>query len=559
MEQPVQHRALDTEDGLTLIEVLAAVFVLSISIIALVGVAGTTLNSLGESRDRQAATDAATSVLEAMRLEDFTSVSLLESDVTSGVVPNTTETDASGNTVYCSDPGNEPIVTTSDASRAIPATSTAGPAGNITVSVVVTWVDDGNDDPCTGGERELKRVTATADWTIRGEAFQTVQQTFVAPAGRGLPLPDFRIGSATAAINLDGPTRADDTSDETCIPHVLRNIGANDSYDFEVIRTSGNEASQSFVPPSVFSSVNTGSSGRWEVRTFFEYPLDPANPDPANIGESVSPNVNLMADVDGNQRPESVDSGNQSIQLPTGDEARIHVCYEPRSVPDGRTDVFEIVFHSRFDENATRSVEHTVTTFGVEERLYLFHDNLADPPVNFARNLPNNRPKIYTMGPIDTVQPGKLGPADNVVQNFDTDRDPDALGGTWLEDEGDPDADLVWHEQFSAATTIRSGTLTLYVRPSTATPTEPVGFDYAVEVLRSNENQVIESRTGSFTVPSDGTTGGWWRIDTPIITSDLQLTAGQYLRLRLSCDGNTDCHVAYDDEDTPSYLSVTVG
>jgi type II secretory pathway pseudopilin PulG len=72
---------IDDEDGLGLIEVMVATFILGVALLALASVGTTSLVSLRVTRDREQATNAASAAIEAARSRDFSGLALAPSSV----------------------------------------------------------------------------------------------------------------------------------------------------------------------------------------------------------------------------------------------------------------------------------------------------------------------------------------------------------------------------------------------------------------------------------------------------------------------------------------------
>jgi Tfp pilus assembly protein PilV len=174
------HRS---ESGITLVEVLVAIFILSVALLALGSTATASLLSLGESRDREQATNAASAAIEAARARDFGALSVDAGEPLSSLpTPVASMLGVSGN---CA--GTERVVQDAASIDPLPLVHQAGNNNAITVYTLVSWADQ----PCTATTADMKRVVALATWNDRGTLRSVRNETLVAPAGRGLPVPNF--------------------------------------------------------------------------------------------------------------------------------------------------------------------------------------------------------------------------------------------------------------------------------------------------------------------------------------------------------------------------------
>lgn len=549
------RRARDGEDGLSLAELMVAIFVLSVGVLALAGVAGQSLVSLRQSRDREQATDAASAAIEAVRALPYERINLLASDP-----------DLPAGLGGCFE--DEPLATTSLPGNAIDAfRHTAGNFDDIVVDTYITYLDVGDDDTCTDPDhdRTAKHVTVVATWETGGVGSSVRVDTVVADAGRGLPIPEFDLSPTAVPLNFSPAER--DARTEKCIPHVLRNLGDDDTYDWVLTKALGE--SHSFVTPSEY--VLPGATPpKYRVRALFEHPTQPTPPDPAGITDEATlaaMGLELMKDANANLRPEITPSST----VPAGDKARMWFCYKPGNVADGKSITFLETVHSVFDENQTVQVTHEVTVGLAGRNLHLF-----DPDDSAAHARDPGQP--YLMGPLGPDQPAVLG-----TTLFDWDQ-PDGLPATRAGTRASG-TDLRWHHQFTGATTLQPSVQLVF---STATrdaldngvldsPVPVVRLDIELERLRKNERsfptpEVIWSSSalaaassptvedGRFAYSHD--TAGWKQ---HVLDIDLGGTATfeaeQYLRLRVSCraDSEAECHVAYDNDNHPSRLVVVVG
>ena len=177
------------EDGLSLIEVLVAVFVLSVAIVALAGAVGPSLFALEVAEGRQDAMASATRVLDTIRSLDYADVALDDGDFTVSSTALDPGADFAGG-AYDPDPasaqlGDEPLVLAAGGGvvGAAPYWTTT-PEGVTVETYVTAWCEIA---PCaSAAAAEGRRVTVFTRWTVRGgeeRSFRT--STLIAEAGRG--------------------------------------------------------------------------------------------------------------------------------------------------------------------------------------------------------------------------------------------------------------------------------------------------------------------------------------------------------------------------------------
>lgn len=573
--QQLRHARLrlDDESGMSLLEVIIAMFVLAVSILGLASVASASLVSLRASRDRQAATDVATSTLELMRLSDFGSIAMLDADG-DGV--------ADGPGAVC-EAGEPYVLTTNSAPEAHLTYQQVdqGAGQNITLNTVVTWYDDPTIDSDSDGSgvdacgtvpKDTKRVRVTAEWTDGPVTRSVVEETLVSPADRGLPLPAFQVGNPVASQHFpkewvygdSGDTN--DTGWERCLDHTLRNVGAPDRYEVSIVRSDGvthpEQAPKITNVPVAgdygyqFPNAGKGDGqGSWYVRAELEYP--------------VASGVIDRFDGPGSQ-PRSV-KGDDAVQVPTSDQATLRLCFTPSSnVQLSSTYTLRTTVYSRFDPNVSTTIDHTLTTGSAATKWFLYD---TDDAQDHART----SGVIYTMGPEQGAQPDRLGVSSS-LHDYDTNVG-DAHPGLQLT----PGSTVArWHEQLTADTTFRNTVdLVLWVSTDDALDGDPVptgGWLQRLKVdikrLKPNESGVVDTwvndvaldwtHTETRVSPDDG----WQEIRwTLTLTSanglPIELKKNEFVQLALRCEDRADetedeeCQLAYDHVGHPSRLEIT--
>lgn len=583
-------RRLDDDEGLSLVEMMIALMIMGIALLAVASVAASALVQVRNSRTRQQATDAASAMIENLRLRDFSAIAMDATDPAVQALAG------------CGGAFDEPTVETNIAANAIPHEQVFPAGGPITVRTIVTWYDEGDDQACTAADHDRlsKRVTAIATWTDAGALRQVEQSTLVSQVERGLPAPDFRLGTPNVSINFElaevqNDPENDGWGEETCVGHVLRNLGAQDSYDWQLAR----EDNGSVIKQN--KSEFRTADGKWSVRAFMEAPAQATPLDPSQYGIPLSTQiadptglpdeVELMVDDDSNNAPES------DARIDSGEQARIWICYSPKKdLSTGTSIAFEITVRSRFDPNETEVIEHDVTVTQTQMILWLFDDYAGATAGGDSTRVVDgqgNTKKLptLTMGPTTLLQPERLDTTSS-ISDHDTDIDPDDLPGVLLDDrnytystpsgsttEAMNTSMIRWHEQFTEATTLRS-TATLYLYLSTTDmlerdaddplPDRTVALRIAVHVVDKQENNVVstlyQTATSTPYVYTHWAERAYQLRTIPLTLATPVLERDQYLRLELDCLGvtvagvpiNDDCHLAYDHNLTPSRLVVSV-
>jgi hypothetical protein len=566
------------EEGLSLVEIMVAAFVLSVGLLALASVAISSLINLSVSQGRQEATDAASAMIEDLRRTNYAMVALDASD------PDVV---ALGD---CDGEYSEPLVT-SNLADALPHRQQFGPRGRITVITTVSWYDESGVG-CNHSDRNVKRVRVQALWEARGRTFTLEESTLVAPVDRGLPAPDFRFGPPES--ELDYHLSDIDSQRERCLPHTLRNLGATDGYEWEVRRVGGGAPTKSNVAEYWIAD------GRWTIRAFLEFPLGEPAIDPAGQGvpfgqvthhDNMHDDLELLVDANGNQWPET------ESRLEAGDQARLWVCYRPNGDPDNYAVydpdtnplhsnwTFQVTVRSQFDPNRFEVVEHDVTIVDQFIHLYLFDEfvpengteptaeDASHPRVRVVQGNNLGLP-VLPMGPDVGTEPATLRTLPG-LPNYDTDFT--ALAGMRLKDgprigttESDwPASRVRFHHQvtpqatfrpsvnlrlFSLAEEVTNGSMTEATlqyqvrleklrRNETSFPTPVILLDQMVEVTHTEAGWLDQS----FNLTANG-------------SADFMVENDRYLRLDITClpTSAATCHIAFDHVDFPSWLRLQV-
>jgi type II secretory pathway pseudopilin PulG len=551
------HLVDDDEAGLGLIEVMIAIFILGVALLALASVGTTSLISLRVTRDREQATNAASAAIEAARAVSFRNLAIPAGTVDVSQLPDGALPTGSTNSCV----GEEPVVT--DAVTEPPFAQDVGNQDRIRVYTLVTYAET---DCSVGGPTELKRVIAVATWSDQGQTHHVKQETLVVAAGRGLPVPRFEVRPPESSLSVSQTFLGDpaETDKRRCVEHQLRNLGADDSYEWQV------ETDSSGVPP--IRSGSGYSAGDWLVTAFLELPTVPSRAgDPP-------PSSALMDAATESSRP-----GSDEVIEP-GETATFTVCYEPVATPDETgpwPEALEatVAVHSRFDDRQVKRVVHDVTAppeTALGDPLFLFdpddstaHARRVDgaflPSLMGPRSSDPNQ--ISFLGTIDYTQTSR--------SNWSTDIGANNYPGTRFNVLSTMDrqvgiSTMAWHYQFPAKTTLRrDATLVLWHAPTNGIaggPSlpeggQPVTLEVRVDALGNNEKTVSWTGiTAEYTYTHSTT--GWRKLEIPLDLGqdEQEFASGRYLRLRLTCGpmNSADCNLAYDNVAHPSALYVRV-
>lgn len=535
---------------MTLVEVLIALFILSIALLAMASVGTTSLISLRIARDREHATNGASAAVEAARARDFADLALAATDDPSSL-PAEIQTLLDIESATCA--GGEAIVQDAASSDPVPLVQQVGTNGAHDVYTLVTW----GEQDCTATHGAVKRVVTLATWRDQGQLRSVRNETLVAPAGRGLPVPNFDVKPVESGLSFTSTQAADKLV--KCIPHQLRNLGASDSYEWELIDVVG---LGSGGPIKSTSSSWKTPNGKWEVTAYFEQPpVDPPR------GWAKPPDSALMTDNDGNELPESDEV------VVNGDRATITVCYQPSEETADFTTTIEVV--SRFDERRTETLHHTVsiapptTWFHLQDR----DDTGAHPRDADDRSTHTSYPPLVMAELSDGNTEDRLQLLGDQLFDWSTEIGSPSASGMRLLRESSTTAlrSVEWRHQFPAAITLLpNAEVTLYVAPDSALAGDTevfeeggtVRMDLKVELTGLNEkensqNVIWGPVTAQISYDHAGTDWAQRVVSLPFATGR-DFASGERLRVRVTCQSTSGehCNVGYDASTHPAHLKV---
>lgn len=549
-------RLTAAEDGLGLIELVMAMFIMAVALTALASVVLSSIVSLRDTRDREQATNTATAAIEHLRARDFRDL-LHDADTDLTTLPADVQTQLDVEGTQCL--AAEPLVTDAVGDPA-PVHQVGGDQDRFDVYTVITYLDEETSE-CSDGviNRDLKRVVSLARWEDRGEVSWVRQETQIAAADRGLPVPNFRLRPAEQTLVMtsseaEGSTRA-------CLPHQLRNLGAADSYEWALTDTN-KDGSPLRASETAYETPGSSDNQHWVLEGYLE--LDPDD-------SSVPADDAIMSDPDGTGRMHS------DVTVPSGEEARFTICYEAASDESEAFDL-DITVFSRFDGRRTAESVHSVSVTGAPTNLYLLdwndfeaHDRCVEQgggcdyePYPMTHDLDGGTQSHRRIGTADYTDPAESNWSTEVVSDDD-------LPGTRLQ-QGEVGTEATistaaWHYQFAEARTLEPNPVaTLWVAPPSGLPATgealdaPVytTLDLRIDGLAKNEKTVVWDGAGTSTqVEVEHTSQDWQQIDVELPGSEqVDFSVDEFLRLRVTCleASDEDCNIAYDNTDFPSVL-----
>ena len=497
------------EEGFTLIEMLVAIVVIGLGLMALASVAITSLRSIRISRERQDAVQIASSVIEDVRSYDYDRIAM----PTTYSGPGTVTTVAGTETVHTDTDGQvEHTWTSSDGHR---------------VTTIVTR-------PTAGG----RRVTTTVAWDDRGETKVVTEETLIAEARRGLPVPNFQLSPETAS--RDGVL-----GETICFDHTLTNLGEQDSYSWQLLRPDGSGG----WTPATFEQRSVIEDGNTATRQGFKVPAS-SGPGQgwfawARMGSS---SVNPMVDVSSDNRPDSAN--------PVARRADnvLRVCYTAKNATGtinsnhDQSASFMVRVHSAFDETVLREVVDTLTVITSQQRLYLHHvytDNGANAGTPVAPNKHNYK---LVMDATDPSQTSSTVNFESGVNNGDPYPGLKVPAGTTVS------FDFQNIESTARTITAADALIRLYAATQTSMTSTvgpvPVSLDVSLaKFVASNGNSTTESPlTATVTMAGSVNPGSFAPLSATVPMTGTTLQPNEYLRLKVTCPATEvgGCHLAYD-------------
>lgn len=511
--RPTGRDGTDGEDGVSLIETMIAILVLSVGVLALASSAFASLTANGDARNRQLATDAMTAALESARAHDYDDLSMATGDIDADADPYL-ETDGAGDPIFDHDgDGTDP------AEKLI--TDAAGPISPYivqeeqrTIRTYVTWFDN----PDVAGSMDSKRVTVVTTYDAGGTTRELRESTVVAKANRGLAAPDFEVAPAELAVT----EQADQT---VCFDHSLINDGEQDKHSFTVDGWTD------------FGDHVVGPSG-WEARAYVD--------------------GLQMTDTSGDLRPDS------AVFLPRGGTLPLQVCYDvPADLSEGTSHTWTAEFYSSLDPTVMRSITNTVVVGAPGSGT---PSGTTHPGFLLRYDADNAVDRTFVMNSGDIVRTS--------LTDYDVNgQDSDGLPGWMLNRAGENSENATrWDWQYTGNGNVKlDGTATLEYYSawrdallSGSTTSVHLEYEFKLQVL--NTAQTVKRTLATEVDSYDHEVGGWENRTLTFNFSSLgqpdkTIARDEYLRLEVRCLGVTgeqDCHMAFDAlvDGGPTYSSA---
>lgn len=536
------------EDGMTLIEIMIAIFILAVAILAVATTAVSSLTTMRISRERQHATAAVTGAIEEIRSYDFRDIAIDDGElaelggdvfVTTGDCPQPTNDPAALCFDHDDDALNPEEMVTSTTGGVVDY-KTVEVDGRLTVRRFVTWL---NRDPTTVSKQDAKRVTVIATFEDSGSSRTVRESTVVAQADRGLPVPKFDIAPTTLV-----EPREDGLA---CFAHLLRNLGAEDAYDWQLFKakkeSDGSYTLQDSAGPS---DGKTFTARGWSAEAWF----DSADYAP---GSPPTPNAspNIWTDTTGDAKPDS------PWRVETGDFQSVTFCYRSTnsSASEHNIRTFAVTVRSAFDSTVDETLFHEIAPDASLATAYLHHE----PPNNgdgtdvcssLDRTL-TTPPQVYDA---DTTVPAQLcgGTSQDFLYDYDQNLDPSGLPGLYLK-RGDANYQAVWQFQPGDALDIANVNLIIHsgwagaFTGSTSTP--ELRYEVRLEEVTSSATNTLVSTTISYVHD----VAGWKQVSVPFDIPDTEIGPTEFLQLRMWCVSQNDaCHLGYDTNTYRSRLEL---
>lgn len=226
------------EDGFTLVEVVVAMGIAGLTLLALLGATISGARASLDARINQQAADVLTKTLEDLRSLDYGAVAMADSDLTGDdtIVAATGSGECTAD--WCWEVPNgvgvEPIVSHPTGAVSPHVSTVTANANNVSFTLrrYVTAPAEGN----------TVRATAIVEWSLGGSPHSRTSSTVIANTRRGLPLPKF-------AVSSSGPTAITiNPGSHVQLPFIIKNLGARDAFDLRVYSGETAQAGWVFYP-----------------------------------------------------------------------------------------------------------------------------------------------------------------------------------------------------------------------------------------------------------------------------------------------------------------------
>ncbi len=510
-------------DGFTLVEMMIALAVMALMFAGTALVLGSTLTGAAETRLKQHAVEAATEILEGTRAMDYASVATQNTADLAALNATGVAYIAGSPGAYTFDPDGstgpllvEPLVISNSASID-PVQQLQRNGATFNVWTVVT-------DPA--GTTRVKRVTTRVSWTQDGQTFSRRISTLVTETRRGLPLPNFAVGT-----DMTLPPKT--TDQELNLPFSITNNGARDNWNI-VAKSSPSAA---WVDDIVWYRDDDPVDGQ---KSAGEVVLGDVS------GDSVV-DTGLLETDDLRKVVGWIDLAQWQIDNPTGSVTAgtyvITVSLGSASQPTTPAKTVELMV----------TLSAPVASCGCTYHDYWFHN--ASPPSSADANLvTGDMPATSTSTSLLATLP-----------NYDKNKDSAANSGRTIltggTDYSENTATKIakWQYQLPIANTVKVGTVTITVWVAME------DFAAGTAVLNGYAHY---STTGSGTNPIGATGAGtsgpvtipastWVPVTITIpVAADISIAASKYLRAYVTNAGSGNVWIAYGTTTHPARINI---
>lgn len=530
---PLRKARASGEEGLSLIELMIAVFILAVSILALAGVATQSISRVRVARDQQSAADLVSAQLEAARGIDFASLALDSADPS---IPATYDGDP-----VVEEPGG-PLVHRETVAH-----------GNRTYAItryVTLPPPDVDQDP-------LKRVVVEVAWSDGDTARELVNSTLVADADRGLPVPQFDLEPPNAVIAFEGGSGYDIANDpangaQECTQHTITNLGLTDRYAWRLENRNNSSAVSATAGAS--QSLYTDASRKWSARAW----LQPATGTPdVSLG---SPYLmkDTVAEGAGVVWMES------TWPIESKGAAWMTVCYWSTDNDDGaelaNEQQYFVRVRSQFDPSVVETSIHTVTV-GADAVTLFLHELDKNHTGGWATSGHSRKVQGDNYPPMfmDTV-----AATDDIIHDMDTTLDGTGTPGLQLRHDV-PASAAVWDYTLPASRPLTTGSFTIHAA-APGTDGQTATLTYQLQRVSADGATVHETYVSGTVQLEVAGSAGSAAVFTPVgaswtFASGASIASGEVLRLIVACEdetaASTDCHVDFDTTSRAGSLVVT--
>lgn len=487
---------LRRNDGLTMVEMMVALVLAGIILTASAGALASAMGGVNYSRQNQQSAALISEIIEETRGVDYAAAAV-KRDVTA--LDADSRLMSTGGYYYMDPDGAGPLgsekLVVSDTGSVPLVREMDRNSTRYTVSTYVTVP--------TGADAAFRRVTTIAKWTRDGAPHERRASTYVTNTRRGLPLPNFSIGTArTDSVNAGARLR---------LPVEVTNSGARDVWNM---------------------TAATSPSRAWAFAFY------------ADNGDGMFDAADTpLADTDGNGIPDTA-------ALETDEVKKIWAVADIPSSEVTGTIAVSLTATSSSDNAFAESVVDTVNVVGQSctgctlVPYYLLNSN--GPVADSA---------LQAVMPLSPTP----GAAFSGVPNFDTDQD--AFAGRTLKRGGttmlESDARLVSVWEVQMADTLRlggTGAVTLIVSPQGVEAQKVTQVRAYLAVRTTSGVSEIAMGEASFSFSSST----FSQVTFPIVVPSTTIAKNKWLQLRLIVPGgdHPEILLAYGTGTYPANLTL---